>query len=319
MKLKLITDPKDLRVYHDSVWEMAQSSTKSTYQDVSRRIKESLNTLWIEQSRVLITGSDARSENPIFLRKNSPGELIVTAKTDGIVLARSLKEIEDDLRAQGFKVEEFKWSQDVRMFFKWNPHVVFPTRIFDAVIAENFEASPSERALLFEELKTTTRDTIKRFNSRVGDARQAMQSGTSKIRWEARKEIDFDENVFHYDKSNYKNGVKTGPLRLVQYGLMRFTINRVRNGKACEIDLMLPSNIIARIDVLKSSWVLPLSNEETEDLKFAYGYLLYMHHMMQLWSLESGQTVFEVDKDNMKDIRKMFIDLEKIIAKLGGE
>lgn len=96
-------------------------------------------------------------------------------------------------------------------------------------------------------------------------------------------------------------------------------MNRVRSGKSCEIDLMLPSNILARIDALQSSKLLPLSTQEAEDLKFAYGYLLYMHHMMQLGSIESGQTVFEIDSSDMKDIKKMFVDLEKIIEKLSGE
>lgn len=100
---------------------------------------------------------------------------------------------------------------------------------------------------------------------------------------------------------------------------MRFIINRVRNGQSCEVDLMLPSNILGRIDALQSSKILPLSNQETEDLKFAYAYLLYMHHMTQLGSIESGQTVFEIDSSDMKDMKKMFTDLEKIIAKLSLE
>ena len=319
MKIKPIALKKDLMDYHDSVGDMVRSSTKSTYQDISRKVKAHLEELWIKQSRVLITGSDARLENPIFLRKNSPGELIVTAKTDGIVLAKDLKEIEQELKEKWFKIEELKGSEDVRMFFKGNDHVVFPTRIYDAVIAENFGPSPSERGILFDELRHSTRDVIKRFTSKVADARKAMNAGSSKIRGEVRPEVDFDANVLHYNKDNFQNGVKTGPLRLVQYWLMRFIINRVRNGQSCEVDLMLPSNILGRIDALQSSKILPLSSQETEDLKFAYGYLLYMHHMTQLGSIESGQTVFEVDSGDMKDMKRMFIDLEKIIGKLSGE
>ena len=44
-----------------------------------------------------------------------------------------------------------------------------------------------------------------------------------------------------------------------------------------------------------------------------------MHHMVQLGSIESGQTAFEVDAADMKDMKKMFVDLEKIIGKLSGE
>lgn len=319
MKLIPITNSWDLRDYHDSVGDMSKSSTKATYQDISGKIKERLEELWIKKSRVLITWSDARLENPPFLRKKSPWELIVTAKTEWLVLAKSLKDIEEELRNQGFKVEELKGSEDTRMFFKWNDHVVFPTRIYDAVIAENFEASPTERGILFDELKNSTREVIKRFTGKVADARKAMKSGMSRIRWVDRPEIDFDNNILHYDKNNFQNGVKTWSLRLVQYGLMRFIMNRVRSGKSCEIDLMLPSNILARIDALQSSKLLPLSTQEAEDLKFAYGYLLYMHHMMQLGSIESGQTVFEIDSSDMKDIKKMFVDLEKIIEKLSGE
>lgn len=319
MVLKVITDPKDLSNYHDSVGEMARSSTKSTYQDVSRKIKDALKSLWIEQSRVLITWSDARSENPIFLRKNSPGELIVTAETEGIVNAGDLNQLKKELQWKWFKIEEFKGSSDTRIFYQGDNHAVFPTRIYDAVIAENFEPSPSERSLLFKELKAHNSETIKRFTKKVKEARKAMTNGESQMHGQNHREIDFNARVIHYDKNNFQNGVKTGPLRFVQYGLMRFIMNRVRNGKSCEIDLMLPSNILARIDALKSSWILPLSHQETEDLKFAYGYLLYMHHMMQLWSLESNKTAFEVDESDMKDIKKMFVDLEKIIAKLGGE
>lgn len=103
------------------------------------------------------------------------------------------------------------------MFFKGNDHVVFPTRIYDAVIAENFEPSPSERGILFNELKHSTRDVIRRFTSKVADARKAMIAGSSKIRGEVRPEVDFDANVLHYNKNNFQNGVKTGALRLVQY------------------------------------------------------------------------------------------------------
>ena len=41
-----------------------------------------------------------------------------------------------------------------------------------------------------------------------------------------------------------------------------------------------------------------------------------MHHMMQLGNIESGQTLFEVTADEARDIKKMFVDLEKIIEKL---
>ena len=316
MQVPLIDNPIDLYRYHNSVWEMAQSSTKNTYQTISRAVKESLSSLWIEKSRVLITWSDARSENPVFLRQQSPGEIVITAKTEGLCIAKSLEDIERELRDKGFKISEIKWSNDSRLFFRWNSHAVFSTRIYDAVIAENFEISPSERALLFQELEKNTRWTIKYFLQRIRDAKRAMKFGTSKIRWECRQEIDYDKDCFYYNKSNFQNGVKTWPLRFVQYWLMKFTINRVRSGQACEIDLMLPSNILARLDALKSSWILPLSSQETEDLKFAYGYLLYMHHMMQLWYIESSQTVFEVSHAEMKAIRKMFVDIEKIIEKL---
>ena len=318
-KITPISHTKDLMDYHESVGDMVRSSTKAAYQDVSRKVKAHLESLGIKHSRVLITGSDARLENPIFLRKNSPGELIVTAKTDDIVPVRDLKQIEQELKEKWFKIEELKGSEDVRMFFKWNDHVVFPTRVYDAVIAENFEPSPSERGILFEELRKWTRDVIRRFTGKVADARKAMRSGSSRIRWSDRPEVDFEQNLLHYDKNNFQNGVKTGSLRLVQYGLMRFIINRVRSGQSCEVDLMLPSNILWRIDALQSSKILPLSNQETEDLKFAYAYLLYMHHMVQLGSIESGQTVFEVDAADMKDMKKMFVDLEKIIGKLSGE
>lgn len=316
MKLRPINNSNDLTAYHDSVGEMVRSSTKATYQDISRNVKEALESLWIEKSRVLITWSDARSENPIFLRQQSPWELIITAKTGGWVLARNLLDIEEELKRQGFKVWEIKWLDDSRMLYKWDRHAVFPTRIYDAVIAENFEISPSERWLLFEEIRKSNHHTIEYFFKKLKSAQKAMKTGMSRIRWEDRKEVDFDNNLFHYDKKNFQNGVKTWPIRLVQYGLMRFIINRVRNDQSCEVDLMLPSNILDRIDALKSSWILPLTSQEVEDLKFAYWYLLYMHHMMQLGHIESGQTDFEISPDEMRDVKKMFFDLEKIIDKI---
>lgn len=98
MKITPISHTKDLMDYHGSVGDMVRSSTKVAYQDISRRVKTHLESIGINQSRVLITGSDARLENPIFLRKNSPGELIVTAKTEGIVLAKDLKQVEQELK-----------------------------------------------------------------------------------------------------------------------------------------------------------------------------------------------------------------------------
>lgn len=318
--IKTITNSDDLREYHDSVANMVRSSTKSVYQKYSREIKWVLAENGIKQSRVLLTGSDARLENPIFLRKNSPGELIVTAETADLnITAKDLLKIEETLREKGFKVEELKWSKDVRMFFQWKDHAVFPTRVYDGVIAENFEPSPTERTILFEELKKETRDVIRRFTAKVWDARKAMRTWKSRIRWEDRAEIDFDQGVIHYNKDNFQNGVKTGPLRLIQYWLMRFIINRVRSGQSCEVDLMLPSNILWRIDALQSSKLLPLSKDEAEDLKFTYGYLLYMHHMMQLESIESWRTTFELESDEIRDMKKMFLDLEKIIEKLSKE
>ena len=106
MKIKPIAHKKDLMDYHGSVGDMVRSSTKSAYQDISRKVKIHLEELWIKQSRVLITGSDARLENPIFLRKNSPGELIVTANTEGITPVHDLKQVEQELREKWFKIEE---------------------------------------------------------------------------------------------------------------------------------------------------------------------------------------------------------------------
>ncbi len=97
---------------------------------------------------------------------------------------------------------------------------------------------------------------------------------------------------------------------------MRFMIQRIRGGKSGEIDLVLPSNIIQRIDMLASSGVLPLTTQETEDLKYAYGYLLYLHHMMQLEYIESGRKTFDFEDSYMREIQQMFQDLQKIVAKL---
>lgn len=317
MNIQPLTDRTDLNKYHFGMQYLTQP-THAILRNKAWKIERILNEFWIKNSIIMVVGSDARGENPIFLRGKSPPEIIVSAETGEIITDSEFSTIINILKENGLDIHEFKGSDSVRIFYRWNENAVFPTRIYDAVVAQNFQPSPSERKILFHELKTYNSKVITRFTEKVKIARKAMVSGVSRMQGKDRVEIDFSNNILHYNTENFQNGVKTGPLRHVQYGMMKFIIDRVRWDKAWEVDLMLPSNILDRIDMLSSSGILPLSRVETEDLKFAYGYFLYMHHMLQLGNIETGQTVFEISIDDMKDMKQMILDLEKIIEKLSS-
>jgi hypothetical protein len=105
---------------------------------------------------------------------------------------------------------------------------------------------------------------------------------------------------------NHIEGVKMGPLRVIQYSIALGLMRRIRDhGKHPGFIDELPRNIPERLDFLLDNNLTTLSRDQIIRLQYTYEFFLKMYHQMQYENFTTGATNFTVDRDTLSDIKAM--------------
>ncbi len=290
--------------YH-SYFEQVKNANRSRNQ----KLLENLESFKGIKISVGIVGSDSRLEKGSV----SPLEIIVISRDSK---NQKIKDILPEIK----KVNnldpfiEYKNIMEKGIVYTriGETEIISPNRIFDylQIVGENALFKEAKQKLA-EEIKESK--TIKEaVRGKIKAHKRITRTGRQK--YKGKVLVHFGEGIAYYDPKKHLRSFKEGPLRWVQWALVRDKIKAIReNEKLREIILYeLPRNTVEAISFLESEGISKLSKEESADLKDIYKYFLWLYHLSQQKFKKDNKTEIEYDK---KEVTERISSLEKLVAR----
>lgn len=193
----------------------------------------------------------------------------------------------------------------------------FPTRVLDLrlLYGDKSVRPDALEQLRYELTLQEGSRIIDGMNAKRRESRKVCETGTNKVKGAEFVHFDLGEGVSHYDekkKSPSRLSFKTGPLRLVQYGLATEILRKVRDGEF-SLDFLedFPTPISERLYFLETEGKTKLSHSEIETLAESYDYFIWQYHLSQEYFREHGQTRVDFDK---KEVGERLRDLVRLVG-----
>jgi hypothetical protein len=289
--------------YHDHIFAF----NKSLQSD----IKKDLDVLFRDRSCLIATtGSDARLEKgPV-----SSVELMLFYE-EGFDISSALKKLKNYVYKKNnrqifYKNIEVKnpktdklyecyindGSKEIRLV---SPNRIFdlrrlydPKDIFSDVLAKFFLELTSEKGRsLFEFAK-----------QRVRDHKKVTLTGVQNYKGEEIFHYNLEEGVSFYNPSKSQSSFKQGPLRMVQYSLIRDLIKKEREGQEEAKSLFnLPHNTVEKLSRLEVEGKCALSSAQIGDISDCYKYFLHLYHKSQFEYRWNKGSKISFDKQEVRD------------------
>lgn len=320
-------NPKQFQIDSSKEWVFKYSKKVTTNaRERISRIKKSIKWImtqrrWFKKMAIYTTWSDWRLENKSheWLTSNMEVSIVVDPSfnlwNEELKLApRTPKQLVRIVKANvSFIIDSLDikaiWKDSIILFE--NKHdLVFPTRIWDSIpIWWNAEIYNRLRYMVSEEILADPK-LCRYFVDRLSFHRKLLSSPVVKFKWEPITHYDLERQLLHYNPGARNEGIKYGPLRVVQYSLALALMRKIRDTKThLPFIEWLPTNILERIDFLVDNNLTNLSQTEAEDVKFIYAYFLKIYHQLQFENAFNWTTEFSISKDDMRDIAEMLIYL----------
>ena len=311
--LPLTTNPVELSEYTQRV----QWASKHRLGRISRALENTLDAS--DAIMISTTGSDGRHENKIFDSDASNTELSILHRTgQDLIQFWNQKESQEDTVESVVKriqettsfiiahVELKNIGKDAMALYNNDPHLIFPTRVWDSYRLWGNQGMDSMiREIVSQEIINNPK-MASRFYDRLRQHVRVNKTGNYRIGWATNTQFNVESNEFYYDPKNHIEGVKMWPLRVIQYSLALALMRKIRNlGKHPDFVNTLPGNIPDRLDFLLKNDLTAMSREQVEELQYIYRFFLKMYHQMQYENFTAGTTVFSVDRDTLTDIKAM--------------
>lgn len=149
------------------------------------------------------------------------------------------------------------------------------------------EVGLSEEKTRYQNLRRRTRAICK-----------ISESGEQKYKGDIITHYDLDRGVAHYDPENSLLSFKQGPLRAVQYALVRDTIKSLRAGASIEDLMRYSKNTVEKINELGVEGLTTISSDAVADLTDSYKFFLHQYHRSQQSYRQKGEKAvsFSVDE-----------------------
>lgn len=266
---------------------------------------------------ILTTGSDGRLEKG----PASDIELIVLysnyAKKNNYIpyILSKINETENDKE----ELIELKCLDSDNMSrYENNADRTFPSRLSDSVYLfgqRRFHYEAKEKML--EEFRGEEgKSILNRVKSRKKEFEKSLLTGVQKFNKDTTiQHYDLNEGVSFYNSEKNQFSFKTGPLRLIQYGLMQNIIKFSRASDYESARLLLrnsPTNTSDKIFAFEAEGISNLSHQETSDLANNYSYFLWAYTASQEWHTFKGDDRLTFDKQEVKERLK---SVDKIMKK----
>ncbi len=178
--------------------------------------------------------------------------------------------------------------------------LISPNRVFDARFLYGFDAVFSKaKGRLATELSNDENSygekLYDRIKSRAKDHRRIVLTGVQRFKGDELRHYDLSSGVAFYNPSEHLWAFKQGPLRAVQYALVRDQIRVLREGVDPQMILELPRNTVVKLNALEVENASGLSSDQIQELSDHYKYFLWLYHKSQSAHLndKSSQITFD--------------------------
>jgi hypothetical protein len=240
---------------------------------------------------IATTGSDARLEkgpvSPIetvlfTLGRSGDNEMLCRLK-DCISRTETLSLYDQDIDVRDIS----KGRLSEMTVNKGQPNqfsLISPNRMLDVgLMFGNESIYRAARDTFFSELTSELGSSIfEKVKDRTKEHRFVTSTGTQKYsRGELLKHFDLDNGLAYYNPQQKVWSFKQGPIRAIQYALVRDIIKYLRHGGNKNLVSSLPSNTIEKLNLLEVDHLLALSHNQLSDLSDNYKYFLWAYHKSQ--------------------------------------
>lgn len=273
---------------------------------------------WWDTSRVGIftTWSDGRAENKPFASTDSNLELRFLQISGSKTSQGWAEDISNQVRTRLMcivdNIEVQALTENNPILYRDAPWLVFPTRTWDAV---KLNGDPDiervvQRVVSEEIIKNPV--FARKFYERLKSHKSILQNWQQHFHGSTDKLIDQDNAIIYYDPKKHIQGVKTWPLRVIQYTLALALMRHIRDSKIHPPFMSeLPTNIVDRLEYIWDNNLTTMNYEEIMNMRYIYAFFLNLYHEMQYRNMTTGQTAFWIDETLMDDIWEMLDTLHK--------
>jgi len=259
----------------------------------------------------MTAGSDARLEKgPV-----STIEVITLAANSsaGQEITEELRKYISDEERKGLFEQELETRYPSDLSSSWilrrgqpdEYKAVSVNRVFDAVkLAGDAGLIRNFKSGLVGELRSESgRSIIHNIDSKTKEYRHVAQTGKQNFKQRELTHYDLGSGMAFYDPSNNTLSFKQGPLRAIQFALVRDQSKAIRSGSDPSVFFDVPENTVEKINALEVQGELAISEQDARLLCDHYKYFMWLYHTSQanynkgsiVTGFDAGQTRARVD------------------------
>ncbi len=235
-------------------------------------------------------GTDSKLEIKVVYRGENHHYLFIKGMLSEFINIKNHKEI--------YNITEYKNLKDEdSIFLAYDNHrLFFPSRVYDSLLImgdEEIEKEVLDRTL--QEIRTYYKKIMKYIRTRINNSKKVILTGKNRIRGEEIVHFDIDKGLLFYSGQNnydiYSLSTKIGHLRFVQYIVEKRYTKSIKEGWRDIKDVVYhePKQIVYRLQSLRDSKLLRITQKDVDDLQDTYLYFLRLYHISQYRFKIQGQ------------------------------
>ncbi|MDP6642410.1 MAG: hypothetical protein QGF74_03460 [Candidatus Nanoarchaeia archaeon] len=272
---------------------------------------------------IATTGSDARLEKGpkslvevvLFVEDFDDCDRVIQTMDSYVSTKPGIKIFDNEVEVKD--IDQEKLSETT--FHKGTPQefgIKSPNRVFDAryLFGDDHIFKKAKRKLSKELKSPYGKRVLESIKKKAKEQQRIILKGTQRYRGEEVAHYDLKDGRAFYDPNKGIWSFKQGPLRAVQFALVRDMIRGLREGQDMEDIVYLPQNTVAKMNALGVQDHTLLSPENVGELCDHYKYFLQAYHKSQEHYSNEGKTELEFNEINKREIRNRARSLDKLLT-----
>ncbi len=274
---------REYRDYFDHIISFNRAVQEGTIAE----LKEFFGIL--EGGVITTSGSDARLEKGpqslleivLLSEDDTASEELVEKTTEFMRWSRRTYDERVEVKIVGKdRMSESFFQKEGKPIFSF----ISPNRMFDArYLIGDEELYVRAEEQFVEELRESGygRKIKEKVRDGVRNHKKVCSTGKQRFKGKTLVHFSLEESMARYDPEAHVWSFKQGPLRLVQYAIVRDLINIVRSQESAEDIMGLPHSTVNKINYLNVRGRLAISEEDARILADHYKNFLWLYHRSQ--------------------------------------
>ena len=184
-----------------------------------------------------------------------------------------------------------------------NTKLTSPNRILDSRLFFSTDEilNPTREKFISETRSSEGKSILKDIKEKYREHRETSLTGIQDYKRKKLKHFDLEAGISFYNPEEHIWSFKQGPLRMVQYAIVRDVLKRIRDGTINEDVFFLPKNTVKKLHTLEVDGRTNVSHGQIEDLSDCYKYFLHQYHLAQFVYRNNGTNEFGFDVGEVKE------------------